>query len=188
MCICTQSGSVKIYKLVDIISSDDLLILNSTSRCFRSYGQICCADMKVTFGKMRSTGRAPPAPLTANQTQIVKRLIDAHGDDVQVLPLKLSRRTVHHLSRSCVSLLCLQFWLKTCAVGWAAGYGQGPEAKSHAAHRSETAAPFDLIPHIPSWRMQLQSAFQTVVVISTVVCKLDGRGYTVVACNYCAKM
>ena len=32
--------------------------------------------------QMRSTGKAPPKRLTTHQRQIVRRLVDAHGDDV----------------------------------------------------------------------------------------------------------
>ena len=43
------------------------------------------ADLKVSLGKMRRSGKAPPQPLTAHQTQVLLRLINAHGDDVEVL-------------------------------------------------------------------------------------------------------
>lgn len=43
------------------------------------------ADFKQALGQQSSTGPAPPSKLTTHQTQIVKALIEAHGDDVEVL-------------------------------------------------------------------------------------------------------
>ena len=45
------------------------------------------ADFKQALGQQSSTGPAPPSKLTTHQTQIVKALIEAHNDDVEV-PLK----------------------------------------------------------------------------------------------------
>ncbi len=42
------------------------------------------ADFKQVLGQRGSKGPAPPSKLTAHQTQIVKALIEAHADDVQV--------------------------------------------------------------------------------------------------------
>lgn len=42
------------------------------------------ADFKQALGQQSSTGPAPPSKLTTHQTQIVKALIDGHGDDVEV--------------------------------------------------------------------------------------------------------
>jgi hypothetical protein len=40
--------------------------------------------MRVATGRPRKTGKAAPKPLTTHQKQVVKRLLDAHGEDVQV--------------------------------------------------------------------------------------------------------
>lgn len=40
-------------------------------------------DFKQALGQQSSTGPAPPSKLTTHQTQIVKALIDGHGDDVE---------------------------------------------------------------------------------------------------------
>ena len=42
------------------------------------------ADFKQVLGQRGSKGPAPPSKLTAHQTQIMKALIEAHADDVQV--------------------------------------------------------------------------------------------------------
>lgn len=44
----------------------------------------CFADFKQVLGQRGSKGPAPPAKLTAHQTQIVRALIDAHQDDLEV--------------------------------------------------------------------------------------------------------
>ena len=46
--------------------------------------QLIPADFKQALGQQSSTGPAPPSKLTTHQTQIVKALIEAHGDDVEV--------------------------------------------------------------------------------------------------------
>ena len=45
---------------------------------------LLCADFKQVLGQRGSKGPAPPAKLTAHQTQIVKALTEAHGNDVEV--------------------------------------------------------------------------------------------------------
>lgn len=40
-------------------------------------------EIRAATGKVRKTGRAAPKALTAHQKQIVQRLLDAHGEDVQ---------------------------------------------------------------------------------------------------------
>ena len=42
------------------------------------------ADFKSVLGQQSSKGPALPSKLTTHQTQVVERLIDAHGDDVEV--------------------------------------------------------------------------------------------------------
>lgn len=42
------------------------------------------AEIRAATGKMRKSGKKAPAPLTAHQKQIVQRLLDAHGEDIQV--------------------------------------------------------------------------------------------------------
>ena len=42
------------------------------------------ADFKQALGQQSSKGPAPPSKLTTHQTQIVKALIAAHADDVEV--------------------------------------------------------------------------------------------------------
>ena len=46
--------------------------------------QLIAADFKQALGQQSSTGPAPPSKLTTHQMQIVKALIEAHGDDVEV--------------------------------------------------------------------------------------------------------
>ena len=46
--------------------------------------QLIPADFKQALGQQSSTGPAPPSKLTTHQTQIVKALLEAHGDDVEV--------------------------------------------------------------------------------------------------------
>lgn len=41
-------------------------------------------DLRVLLNKERLAGKAPPPKLTAHQQQVVQRLVDAHGDDVEV--------------------------------------------------------------------------------------------------------
>ena len=43
-------------------------------------------DLRAAEGKMRRSGPAAVQPLTANQQQIIKRLLEAHGDDTHVRP------------------------------------------------------------------------------------------------------
>ncbi|GBF93672.1 hypothetical protein Rsub_06775 [Raphidocelis subcapitata] len=40
-------------------------------------------EMRAATGLVRKAGRAPPKPLTTHQKQIVQKLLDAHGEDVQ---------------------------------------------------------------------------------------------------------
>ncbi|KAK9866448.1 hypothetical protein WJX84_010681 [Apatococcus fuscideae] len=42
-------------------------------------------DLRAAEGKMRRTGPADVQPLTANQQQIVQRLLEAHGDDIHAM-------------------------------------------------------------------------------------------------------
>ena len=51
------------------------------------------ADFKQALGQQSSKGPAPPSKLTAHQTQIVKALIEAHADDVEVTLTLLSFTT-----------------------------------------------------------------------------------------------
>lgn len=43
-----------------------------------------CTDLRVLLNKERLAGKAPPPKLTAHQQQVVQRLVDAHGEDVEV--------------------------------------------------------------------------------------------------------
>jgi hypothetical protein len=45
---------------------------------------ISCAELRALNNKQRKTGKAAPKRLTPHQKQIVERLIEAHGDDVEV--------------------------------------------------------------------------------------------------------
>ncbi|KAK9836614.1 hypothetical protein WJX74_004416 [Apatococcus lobatus] len=42
-------------------------------------------DLRAAEGKMRRSGPAAVQPLTANQQQIITRLLDAHGDDTHAM-------------------------------------------------------------------------------------------------------
>ena len=41
-------------------------------------------DLRAVEGKQRRSGRAPLTKLTTHQRQVMQRLTDAHGDDVEV--------------------------------------------------------------------------------------------------------
>ncbi len=41
--------------------------------------------MRTAEGKERRSGKAPPQKLTTHQTLIVRRLVDAHGDNVEAM-------------------------------------------------------------------------------------------------------
>ena len=86
----------------------------SLARC------IMPADFKQALGQQSSKGPAPPCKLTAHQTQIVKALIEAHADDVEVRLTLLSftisvaskqsvylkhalQRFQHHLCACCIA-------------------------------------------------------------------------------------
>lgn len=43
-----------------------------------------CTDLRALEGKCRRSGPAPLQKLTTNQRQIMERLKEAHGDDLQV--------------------------------------------------------------------------------------------------------
>ncbi len=80
------------------------------------------ADFKQVLGQRGSKGPVPPSKLTAHQTQIVKALIEAHADDVQVYSTTCTQcrpsavctlsvrsvQSVHTLSQytSCLIMLC----------------------------------------------------------------------------------
>lgn len=42
-------------------------------------------EIRVATGKQRKTGKAAPQPLTTHQRDIVKKLVAAHGDNVQAM-------------------------------------------------------------------------------------------------------
>lgn len=46
--------------------------------------------------QMRSTGKAAPKRLTAHQKQIVRRLIAAHGDDVEAMQRDRKLNSMQH--------------------------------------------------------------------------------------------
>ena len=41
-------------------------------------------DLRAVEGKQRRSGKAPLTKLTTHQRQVMQRLTDAHGDDVEV--------------------------------------------------------------------------------------------------------
>ena len=61
-----------------------------TQLCWKHIASQCatattaCADFAAAMGKQRPSGPAPPPRLTAHQRQIMERLIDAHGDNIEV--------------------------------------------------------------------------------------------------------
>ena len=42
------------------------------------------ADLRAVEGKQRRSGRAPLTKLTTHQRQVMQRLTDAHGEDIEV--------------------------------------------------------------------------------------------------------
>ena len=42
------------------------------------------AELAAACGKMRASGKAAAQRLTTHQLQIVERLVQAHGDDIEV--------------------------------------------------------------------------------------------------------
>lgn len=42
-------------------------------------------DFEAACGKKRASGASLPAPLTSHQRSIVKRLLEAHGDDIEAM-------------------------------------------------------------------------------------------------------
>lgn len=69
--------------IIQICASAHQHALQSDGVCKRC---ILPADFKQALGQQSSRGPAPPCKLTAHQTQIVKALIEAHADDVEVTP------------------------------------------------------------------------------------------------------
>ena len=73
------------------------------------------AEFAAACGKMRPSGKAPPQRLTTTQLRIVQRLVDAHGDDVQVniKPTAWPGDSHHllHIIHAQFSQLCR--WLQT---------------------------------------------------------------------------
>ena len=59
-----------------------------------------CAELAVACGKMRPSGKAAAQKLTTHQHQIVERLIEAHGDDIQVLPSSPDAASLHQVDHN----------------------------------------------------------------------------------------
>ncbi len=80
MCLCDAYRLVHASRLHSNVPQDwcGALLVTSVSLC------VLRADFKQVLGQRGSKGPAPPSKLTAHQTQIVKALIEAHADDVQV--------------------------------------------------------------------------------------------------------
>ena len=80
MCMCDAYRLVHASGLHSNVQQDRCGALHATpiSLC------VFPADFKQVLGQRGSKGPTPPSKLTAHQTQIVKALIEAHADDVQV--------------------------------------------------------------------------------------------------------
>ena len=57
------------------------------------------SDLRAIEGKQRNGGRAAVPKLTAHQQQIVERLMQAHGNDIEVAcPFACRRATIIHVT------------------------------------------------------------------------------------------
>ena len=97
---CTQQTAWHIHAV--------LAAQHMPSVLFWAHMHACCADFKQVLGQRGSKGPAPPAQLTEHQTQIVKALLDAHHDDIEVLPQQLlCFWTAKPWTQHCVQLHCM---------------------------------------------------------------------------------
>jgi nucleolar protein 16 len=68
-------------------------------------------ELRAATGKMRKSGKAAPQPLTATQQEVVRRLLDAHGEDVEV---RLCMRCVCASCVWCVVCFCITLVTLSC--------------------------------------------------------------------------
>lgn len=87
LCLCDVYGLVHVSPLHSNVLQNrcNALHITSASLC------VLPADFKQVLGQRGSKGPTPPSKLTAHQTQIVKALIEAHADDVQVYSTSCTR-------------------------------------------------------------------------------------------------
>ncbi|KAI3435856.1 hypothetical protein D9Q98_001914 [Chlorella vulgaris] len=62
-------------------------------------------EMKAACGQKRSTGKAAPKRLTTHQRQIVKQLIERHGDDVAAMQRDRKLNSMQHSQGVLTALL-----------------------------------------------------------------------------------
>lgn len=78
-------------------------------------------ELAAACGQQRSTGRAPPKRLTTRQRQIVQRLVDAHGADVEAMARDRRLNTMQHSAGALHGLLeSFHHWHPGSGVGFRA--------------------------------------------------------------------